>query len=118
MDYSTVELKVESDMIRTELIPTPGQWWIQVQVDQAMTAKDGKCCLMSPQLFGLKASGMGYYFKQIEGQLGVCVDWIVGATEAFDGYSSRPCRWGEEGKAAYQAGHDFGWRMREKHVHE
>ena len=112
INYAAVELKVESDMIRTELIPTPGQWWIHVHVDQTMTAKDGKCCLFSPQLLGLKEPPV-VKMRMAAHKLGVAIDWVDGAMSGFD---SRPLSQVDTSDR-YRAGYDFGARMRETHVH-
>ena len=103
-DYEAIERKVEADMLRTELKPTPGDWWLHNTENLQYAAKDGKCCLMSPQLLG---QPVGDQFAQIAEILGVEIPWVYSAIAGFDGHTfhSNP-------------GYAFGAEMRRKYVTE
>ena len=108
-DYSEVEAKVENDMIRTELKPTPGGWWLE-DANGVIVAKDGKCCLFSPQLLG-RTTPIVSYLKEFADLLSVDRTWILWAIHGFDG-SSPPL----SSDDIEHQGWDFGHRMRLKHV--
>ena len=104
-DYEAIERKVESDMVRTELEPTPGGWFMTHTEDFHYTARDGKCCLMSPQLLGQPFVDRFDHFTRIAKILGVEIQWVYAAIAGFDGhtYGDAP-------------GHAFGAEMRRKYV--
>ena len=103
-DYEAVERKVEADMVRTELEPTPGGWFMTHTEDFHYTATGGKCCLMSPQLLG---QPLGDQFAQISEILGVEIRWVYAAIAGFDGHYVRNI-----------PGYAFGAEMRRKYVTE
>jgi len=108
MDYSAIEAKVEADMVRTELEPTPGGWWL----DEYGEPFDGRCCLFSPQLIGVGA--VRFADEVIAKQLGADSAWVHGAILGFDDSEVLKDFDGPIGNAGWA----FGQRMREQHVRE
>ena len=110
-DYTAIELKVEADMVRTELEPVPRSWHLN-QVGPVYTADMGCCCLLSPQLLGTRVRRDDGFMGQIAKVLGVSWQWVRSATQGFDGHST----FGTSG-TLYDAW-QFGNRMRLKYVRE
>ena len=105
-DYSAVEAKVEADMVRTELEPTPGDWHLTgFNGLGTHQPTEGKCCLLSPQLIGLPASG-GVVDKLVQ-LLDVPTDWVCAVVDGFD--SELP-------SSSTEPGYQFGTEMRRKYV--
>ncbi len=102
-DYEAIERKVESDMVRSELEPTPGRWYVDV-LEAKYIAIHGRCCLFSPQLLGKPVDLHGLYHQVIAKQLGVDPEWVA---RAMDGFDQR----GFDGP-----GYAFGAEMRRKYV--
>jgi len=107
MDYTAIEAKVEADMVRTELEPTPGRWWL----DDLNRPVDGKCCLFSPQVIGKSVYRTA---ANVAAALGVGPEWINGAMLGFDGYQESSTVLSPDGLD----GQEFGQRMRKKYVRE
>jgi len=110
MDYSAIEDKVESDMVRSELEPVPGSYWIS-WIDGISVPRDGRCCILSPQILNVQ----GNYGEDILGliiqKLNLPIHWVLGVTHGFD--QGRIMFQDDED---YRAGWDFGQRMKDKYV--
>ena len=102
-DYEAIERKVETDMVRTELEPTPGGWWVQPR-NGRLEAIGGRCCLFSPQVLGELSGDISS--RIVLHKLGVDTEWMWNAIDGFDGHT--------EGSGT--PGYAFGAEMRRKYV--
>ena len=104
-DYEAIELKVENDMVKTEMEPTPRSFWLS-ETDGYYTTNEGKCCILSPQLIGEPCSSTEP-FAQISEILGVNRQWVFDVIGGFDG---------QDFNSDSGPGHAFGAEMRRKYV--
>jgi len=104
-DYQAARDHVEAAFLRAELEAVPGNWHLAQSIGgDPLTARDGKCCAISPVLLGRLTSG--YFSEDAAVLLGVPVEWVNGVLNGFDSHppsSSDP---------VYVDGYEWGQYMR------
>lgn len=110
--YEQQKAEFEAALIRSELQPVPGHWWLTL-TDEGVAAIDGRCCALSPACIErnvIPASSI-----EVGDLLGISNEWGVGAVDGFDG--SEPSVLGRT-NANYQDGWEWGQMMRHRYVEQ
>ena len=116
--YETQKQRFEENLIRSELEPTQGGWFITpirgwCSRPGRWIAVDGKCCALSPTIIIDMSMIPGGLMEQLSDIFHIHTRWLDGAIAGFDRIKSdRP----RSADAYYIDGFAWGLYMRDKYV--
>lgn len=109
--FEAQKREFEAALVRSELQPTPGSFWITKEYDGVLRAKARKCCALSPAMLDLQCDPSDpEQMGTIPAALGVSHMWFSGAIRGFDERNTLIA------DPEYRDGYEWGLAMRRKYV--
>lgn len=113
--YEEQKRILEEKFVRSELEPSPGKWWLQGWEDTfwsgIISAKDGKCCALSPGLIGFTMEKSLTISGLLINIYGVDHSWLAGSIGGFDGGKFDNSAFSDID--SYKDGYEWGKYMRD-----